>query len=168
MFGAGAASAASVTYNYVITGDMIVGEETFDNAFDLFAGNTVKASGTFTADLSVFGNVTVSFGLLSGNTMSIDLNGTLLSASNDDSYLGGGAPSLTFNAGELVDFDYFKTTSPTFNSSFLFFDNLNGNDSMLGEWRATPTTLTVVPVPAAAWLLGSGLLGLIGLARRRS
>ena len=25
----------------------------------------------------------------------------------------------------------------------------------------------VVPVPAAAWLLGSGLLGLVGIGRRR-
>jgi hypothetical protein len=29
------------------------------------------------------------------------------------------------------------------------------------------TTLTVVPIPAAAWLFGSGLLGLVGVARRR-
>jgi len=28
-------------------------------------------------------------------------------------------------------------------------------------------TATVVPVPAAAWLFGSGLLGLIGIARRK-
>lgn len=30
------------------------------------------------------------------------------------------------------------------------------------------TSMTVVPVPAAAWLLGSGLLGLIGVVRRKS
>lgn len=29
-------------------------------------------------------------------------------------------------------------------------------------------TFTVVPVPAAAWLFGSGLIGLIGLARRKA
>ena len=32
----------------------------------------------------------------------------------------------------------------------------------------TPLPLTAVPVPAAAWLLGSGLIGLIGLAKKRS
>ena len=31
----------------------------------------------------------------------------------------------------------------------------------------SPGDITAVPVPAAAWLLGSGLLGLIGVARRR-
>ena len=43
------------------------------------------------------------------------------------------------------------------------------------QFRASPGTLpgdnfgreTVVPVPAAVWLFGSGLLGLIGMARRR-
>jgi len=43
------------------------------------------------------------------------------------------------------------------------------------QFRASPGTFpadnfgreTVVPVPAAVWLFGSGLLGLIGMARRR-
>jgi hypothetical protein len=33
---------------------------------------------------------------------------------------------------------------------------------------ATFATFSAVPVPAAAWLFGSGLLGLIGIARRKS
>jgi hypothetical protein len=28
-------------------------------------------------------------------------------------------------------------------------------------------SLTAVPVPAAVWLFGSGILGLVGVARRR-
>lgn len=32
----------------------------------------------------------------------------------------------------------------------------------------TDTNVSAVPVPAAAWLLGSGLLGLIGVARRKA
>ena len=38
------------------------------------------------------------------------------------------------------------------------------NYSLAGE----PVVVPQVPVPAAAWLLGSGLLGLVGVARRRS
>lgn len=42
----------------------------------------------------------------------------------------------------------------------------NGNILSLAT-RAKVTQTGVVPVPAAAWLLGSGLLGLIGVARRK-
>ncbi|MBI5783055.1 MAG: VPLPA-CTERM sorting domain-containing protein, partial [Gammaproteobacteria bacterium] len=31
-----------------------------------------------------------------------------------------------------------------------------------------PGDVAVVPVPAAVWLFGSGLLGLIGVARRKA
>ena len=34
-------------------------------------------------------------------------------------------------------------------------------------WDDVSLTETVVPVPAAVWLFGSGLIGLIGVARRR-
>jgi hypothetical protein len=35
------------------------------------------------------------------------------------------------------------------------------------DFQFTPATTPTVPVPAAAWLFGSGLLGLAGAARRR-
>ncbi len=35
-------------------------------------------------------------------------------------------------------------------------------------WNINAYTATVVPVPAAAWLFGSGMLGLLGLARRKA
>lgn len=45
--------------------------------------------------------------------------------------------------------------------------NLNEiTSAYFGGSSLTPTS--VVPVPAAAWLLGSGLLGLVGIARRKA
>lgn len=37
-----------------------------------------------------------------------------------------------------------------------------------GAFINSSTTSTLVPIPAAAWLLGSGLLGMIGMARRKA
>ncbi len=47
-----------------------------------------------------------------------------------------------------------------------------GNASWTAQWfmscaGVTRGAHTVVPVPAAAWLFGSGLIGLVGLARRK-
>lgn len=36
------------------------------------------------------------------------------------------------------------------------------------RFKITSLTATVVPVPAAVWLFGSGLLGLVGIARRKA
>ena len=166
---AGNLQAAVVTYNYLITGDVSVGEESFgvgSNAFGLSAGDQITAYGSFTADLGIAGNVVVSFGSGSGNTMTIDLNGTLLTATDDDRYGGGSKPSLTFNTMNLVDFDYLKdTTTPKFNSNVMSFDNLSVG-TLFGDWEGT-VTLQAVPIPAAVWLFGSGLLGLAGIARRK-
>lgn len=41
------------------------------------------------------------------------------------------------------------------------------SDHTYAAWAVRPGDVAPVPLPAAAWLLGSGLLGLIGVARRR-
>jgi len=160
--GAGTANAALVTYNYTVTGDV---QNADSGAYGLNIGDTITAYGTFTADLS--GGATVSFGSGSGNTMTIDLNGTLLSASDDNNYGAGSNPYLTFdNTQALTDFDYFKTSTtptPAFDSSFLYFDDF---DLLVGQWRSN-VQLTAVPLPATLWLFATGFLGLAGIAGRK-
>ena len=160
--------AQAATYNYTITGDVMFGDEYSPNAYNLTGGETITATGTFTANLGTLGSETgtVSFATGSFNTMTIDLNGTLLYAANDDGYGGGTGPSLTFGSGNLTDFDFLKTSLPSFRSFGMGFDDL---DQLYGEWTSLNLTVvpTVVPVPAAVWLFGSGLLGLVGIARRK-
>jgi hypothetical protein len=46
--------------------------------------------------------------------------------------------------------------------------NIHSTNFSTGELHGQILEAQVVPVPAAVWLFGSGLLGLIGIARRRS
>jgi hypothetical protein len=47
-------------------------------------------------------------------------------------------------------------------------DLLNGQDRDYQDFVATVQDITPVPLPTAVWLLGSGLIGLAGVARRRN
>ena len=49
----------------------------------------------------------------------------------------------------------FSATSTDYNGSAVFYDNISF------------APVEVIPVPAAVWLFGSGLVGLVGVARRR-
>ncbi len=42
-----------------------------------------------------------------------------------------------------------------------------GSSNVAGSGNCSVTTVSAVPVPAAVWLFGSGMLGLMGLARRK-
>ncbi len=55
------------------------------------------------------------------------------------------------------------------NETFLaFLSNAAGGSSQVGDGTFTNPGAAVVPVPAAVWLFGSGLLGLVGVARRKA
>lgn len=62
------------------------------------------------------------------------------------------------NSIELILTNWLYATSPDSSSTALINKTLAG--SSIGM-----SITTVIPVPAAAWLFGSGLIGLIGLAR---
>jgi hypothetical protein len=54
-------------------------------------------------------------------------------------------------------------------AGYFFIEEANsaGGTLFLALGKLNATTAIVVPIPAAVWLFGSGLLGLIGVARRR-
>ena len=56
---------------------------------------------------------------------------------------------------------------PLSHSFFVYIESVNGVTQAAGIGLPGTLTVTPVPVPAAAWLFGSGLLGLIGVARRK-
>lgn len=68
-----------------------------------------------------------------------------------------------FSDGNIPD------TLPSSYTALLVGLDLDGNGDEIGSVFATIDTLTVttVPLPPAVWLFGYGLLGLVGLARRK-
>ena len=126
-------------------------------------------------------------GLYSGAVQSIFFNGEIsqtggyISATGDGlnainvwpiSGRADGVDFLSFNrfggplASSVIEaLNDFSATASTSLTDFRIDFGTNSGNSV---W-AHPTSFTVssVPVPAASWLLGSGLLGLIGVARKR-
>jgi hypothetical protein len=144
--------------NFEIDGTVIIGDETFPNSFGLTAGDIITATGTIDDSLFGAGVNTIAFDDDISYTLSIDVNGTIFTDS-DDSSLDGAV--FIFEDGLLTNFDYQNTS---FSSLGITFDD---KGFMAGQWDTT-ATITAVPVPAAAWLFGSGLIGLVGLARRKA
>ena len=69
---------------------------------------------------------------------------------------------LELDASKPITFDFSGTslTNLTDDGTYLTGFNLAGTGTITG-------TLVPVPVPAAVWLFGSGMLGLVAVARRR-
>jgi hypothetical protein len=65
-----------------------------------------------------------------------------------------------------VDLSSYATATSSLAFEFLF-DPLVDSSSYRVKLDNISYTSTVVPVPAAVWLFGSGLLGLVGIARRK-
>jgi hypothetical protein len=72
----------------------------------------------------------------------------------------GAAPDFTKGYGNVdINFGHFSPAGGP---------GLDGSDIARVVLSATSVTVAPVPIPAAVWLLGSGILGLLGFARRRA
>jgi hypothetical protein len=105
------------------------------------------------------------------------LNGVLPAASGSS-----GNVSTVFNASTSSEFDLYANSitavTPLGTDVNLYAVTGNGTKAGTGQlYTAGLVTMTAsgmleevgpVPLPAAVWLLGSGLLGLVGVGRRRS
>lgn len=169
----GMGSVQAALWNFTLSGEVIYADA--PNDYNLSGGSTVTVAGTF--DDSVLtggGNGTVSFatGNPYGNTFTVTA-GDIVFTPNE---VFSGTPQLTLSAMNIdfasTGFLFYgtdTTSGATFNSYFSYFD---GDDINLGyvsgDWLSFSATQVVVPVPAAVWLFGSGLLGLVGIARRKT
>ena len=119
----------------------------------------------------------------SNNQVDVTLNGVTNSLTFASVYNGSGtqqvADGVTWNGTTLdnvlvtvaeVDLSSFGIADGAlFNGGFTVGMNQTGAASeVVALSMVGALNTTVVPVPAAVWLFGSGLLGLVGIARRRS
>jgi len=164
-----AGGANSALVDFTLVGEVTIADT--GNGFGLAVSDVITVNGTFDdGALSGTGDEYVSFAAGSGNSLSFDAGSVSFTQVDDVDYVTGLGPNLNFFNGAFSGFDFLAEFGLTgsFSSVDLLFDA--GDDSfytayITGTW--TSYTVSAVPVPAAVWLFGSGLLGLVGVARRR-
>lgn len=173
LLGMGGVQAAMV--NFTVTGSV---DSAFGTTFGLNVGSTITASGTFDDSAMSSSPYTVLFDSAhTGNTMTIVAGSLTLNQTQDDSYATGGYPKIVFNnGGNFLGIDFhvgfldgsaFDSYSSNLPNPSTFAINDASYNTVAGTWTASTFTVTPVPVPAALWLFGSGLLGLVGLTKRK-
>lgn len=156
-------SAQAALVNFTLTGEVVFANP---NLFGLASGNTITVTGTFDDAVLTGGSGTIDFRTVPGNSFTLQAGSYSFQNTEDSS---GVYPLMTLNAGafdsmyfnfDVGDWGYFDSQFANFYGDDDYFGIVSGN------W--TDFSMTAVPVPAAVWLLGSGLLGLAGVARRKS
>ena len=172
-------SAATISVNPAVN-DVLVGDVL-----------TLTVSGDFTGEAATSGGGVI----LSWNDAQVQLNDSItnvrLAIEADlvaNNWILPNAGSLVITSNSVsVDVINFFGAAPTFDifsldlvavippSSGLINITPSALSDLTSGWEGRPVdyigasvTTSAVPVPAAVWLFGSGLIGLIGLARRKA
>lgn len=180
-FGSGFASATTISFQAIGNGTGGEGPLVLGNmGFNWNDNNGIPTS--IVMDASGF-FAAVAGGLTTGQTIGTGCTGCVFGASENtiSNFAGFGTYTLpmgsnamatttwnTTNIGTPVLGDNPSGTLP------LIADTIGGTPMQTAPFAGfnanfdiTDITITAVPVPAAVWLFGSGLIGLVGVARRR-
>jgi len=170
LLGASTVSAALVPFT--LTGTIESADT--DNIFNVAVSDIITATGSFDDSLSGGGSsgsitgLLITVGDLTFND-SMEAYGGASIELNPDNTL----KSLLYEANEglLGSLAYFDTYFLSFTGSAFNGPKSKGSPTELkisGHWDESAVLITTVPIPAAVWLFGSGLLGLIGIARKKA
>ena len=167
-FGTGIGSGGSISLDLNgtdVTGtDIFIGALNVEGAAVNNGGYTVNALLNFSTaanTISVVGTV---------GALGISTSQTLLTGSfnaNGWNFVDFGGTGAFSGAGiDTKSADLLTALGAPTNTPFEFFGF--SLQSVNGNVVSTDIVNTAVPVPAAVWLFGSGLIGLVGVARRRA
>ena len=136
--------------------------------FDFLFFGPVAAVTQADDTLGTGGTVPTPSGDITGTTMTLDLSSW--TAFWNGTFFNQGATT----AGDLTVDTLTDNGDGTYGYTIIWTKLISGGPpfgGQTGHWWASgtaSTATTVIPVPAAVWLFGSGLLGLVGVARRKA
>lgn len=170
-FGSGLAGSGGTINDVNSDGSVIVGENINIGSFE--AVNT-SADGVYVTDALLNFNTALNTIKIDGTISDLGINSsiTLLSGSFQSWNYDPSGSIVNFNGGgvDTKHDDLLDALGIPLDTQFEFFAFTLGFDTTADSATAISTDIintSVVPVPAAVWLFGSGLLGLIGMARRK-
>ncbi len=176
-----APASASVAYSIDTSGDLVGGNTLTGTITTDGAIGALQASDITGFNLTVSGKVSVTTDS-NNNGFTCQLSGCDLYVSGDQLIIGSqttytSSPRIDFNTGISSPSSIEFVSGPYgYNGGILTQVSLVGVAAITsgGLMESTQSTFVIgnavsaVPLPGAVWLFGSGLLGLIGVARRKT
>jgi len=155
------------TYAFTITEDTLATFETFGYAGGTLANGTTVADGGFDPTLTLFGSTLPTPVISDGGDAVEDRESTIDNYSWDDLIILTLAPGNYTIALTQFDNNWNTTINSWTNLAVdSFIDSANNQRTSAYALQVTLEPAPV-PVPAAIWLFGSGLFGLLWSAKRK-
>jgi hypothetical protein len=160
-----AAQASAVTYDISGTGSNSNSKTAYANTTNTFSGTAELVGTTMTATMTQTSNG--GFLVLEQTRIFDVLSGF---GSNEITSCGGSGATLACGSVPLGTSPWGGAVSGSYVTDFLYIEDIGSADpSTVNQLTITEQIVytQAVPVPAAAWLFGSALVGLAGIGRKR-
>lgn len=164
--------AQAAIVNFQFTGTVDFNEIGYpDPTYNIDVGQVARVFGQYdNSGITGVGNEYIYFGAGTGNHFTIELAWHTYSEIDDVDWIGGTSPAIGLSSGMFQSFSFYLDPTVNIdrfssqNQQFTLQDDYN---NVYGYWDPATfdVTLSSVPLPPAVGLLGSGLLGLIGVAK---
>lgn len=174
LLGCGSIQAEQITANFDFTIEVLDETDAFVTKYGLADDLIVNGQAVY-SDASLTGIDDELIIFEAPDAFLINIGTLSLNASDDVDFGSGFAPGARYFDGEFQEFEFFyeETIGSTTYGVGLFEEFEIGEDNIdmpvvIHTGLINVDFVSAVPIPSAVWLFGSGLIGLIGLARRKA